>query len=305
MLYNYRVFNLCCTSTIPLPSFIVNDVEDTIPDFEVVLGTVEPNFKKEPTVIKPFTQFNENEFFYQVPDIAKYFVTDGNKVVIEPLCEDWDSILLFFYSNCIAAILYQKNLIPFHVSGVLDNKGGLWLFAAPSRTGKSTTALKLKERGYTLFTDDTALITIENNECVAIASYPMLRAWENTMHNQKVYELSDGSQLRSEINKFGIDFHDDFVSSSQKVKGIIFLEMQGDSIQIERMKSIDGIKRLGDNIYRNKWVHGMNKQLLQFKTVSVISQKVPFWKAIRPKDKPSFDSFADAIIEQIIEADGK
>lgn len=305
MLYNYRVFNLCCTSTIPLPSFIVNDVEDTIPDFEVVLGIVEPNFKKEPTVIKPFTQLNENEFFYQVPDIARYFVTYGNKVVIEPLCEDWDSILLFFYSNCIAAILYQKNLIPFHVSGVLDNKGGLWLFAAPSRTGKSTTALKLKERGYTLFTDDTALITIENNECVAIASYPMLRAWENTMHNQKVYELSDGRQLRSEINKFGIDFHDDFVSSSQKVKGIIFLEMQGDSIQIRPMKSLEGIKYLCDNIYRNHWVFGMNKQLLQFKTVSAISQKVPFWTATRPKDKPSFDSFADAIIEQIIEANGE
>ncbi|AOZ99136.1 hypothetical protein [Flavobacterium commune] len=305
MQYNYRVFNLCCTSTIPLPSFIVNDVEDTIPDFEVVLGNVEPNFKKEPTVTKPFTQFNENEFFYQVPDIAKYFVTDGNKVVIEPLCEDWDSILLFFYSNSIAAILFQKNLIPFHVSGVLDNKGGLWLFAAPSRTGKSTTALKLKEKGYALFTDDTALITIVNNECVAIASYPVLRAWENTMNNQQVYALSEGKQLRAEINKFGIAFHDDFVSSSQKVKGIIFLEMQGDSIQIERMKSAKGMQHLGNNIYRNKWVHGMNKQLLQFKTVSAISQKVPFWVATRPKDKPSFDSFADAIIEQIIEADGK
>ena len=304
MQYNYKVFNLCCTSTIQLPSFIVNE-DDKQADFEVVLGTVEPNFKKEPTVKKPFTQFNENEFFYQMPNIAKYFVTDGNKVVIEPLCEDWDSILLFFYSNCIAAILFQKNLIPFHVSGVLDARGGLWLFAAPSRTGKSTTALKLKEKGYTYFTDDTALITIEDNSCVAIASYPVLRAWENTMNNQQVYALSEGKQLRAEINKFGIAFHDDFVSSSQKVKGIIFLEMQGDSIRIERLKSTDGMKRLGDNIYRNKWVHGMNKQLLQFKTLSIISQKVPFWTATRPKDKPSFDSFADAIIEKIIEADGK
>lgn len=304
MQYNYKVFNLNCTSTIPLPSFIINEVIQKA-DFEVALGTVAPSFQKEPTVIKPFTQFNENEFFYQVPDIARYFVTNGNKVVIDPLCEDWDSILLFFYSNCIAAILFQNNQIPFHVSGVLDKNEGLWLFAAPSRTGKSTTALKLKEKGYTYFTDDTALITIEDNSCVAIASYPMLRAWENTMNNQQVYNLSEGKQLRAEINKFGIAFHDDFVSTSQNVKGIIFLEMQGDSIQIERLKSTDGMKRLGDNIYRNKWVLGMNKQLLQFKTLSAISQKVPFWTATRPKDQPSFDSFADAIIEQIIEVDGK
>lgn len=304
MPYNYKVFNLYCTSAIPLPSFIVNE-EIVIPDFEVLLGSVGPDFKTEPTVKKPFTQFNEKEFFYQMPDIARYFVSDGNKVVIEPLCEDWDSILLFFYSNCIAAILFQRDQIPFHVSGVLDKKGGLWLFAAPSRTGKSTTALKLKEKGYTYFTDDTALITIENEVCVAIASYPVLRAWENTMNNQKVFDLSEGKQLRAEINKFGIAFHDDFVPSSQKVKGIIFLEMHGDTIQIERLKPALGMQNLGNNIYRSTWVQGMNKQLLQFKTVSAISQKVPFWKATRPKDKPSFDSFADAIIEQIIEADGK
>lgn len=304
MQYNYKVFNLCCSSTIKLPSFLVNE-DDKQADFEVVLGTVAPNFKKEPTVKKPFTQFNENEFFYQIPDIARYFVSNGNKVVIEPLCEDWDSILLFFYSNCIAAILFQNDLIPFHVSGVLDARGGLWLFAAPSRTGKSTTALKLKEKGYTYFTDDTALITIEDDVCVAIASYPVLRAWENTINNQQLYALADAKQLRAEINKFGIAFHDDFVSTSQKVKGIIFLDMQGDSIQIEKMKPAIGMQYLGNNIYRNKWVHGMNKQLLQFKTVSAISQKVPFWKATRPKDKPSFDSFADAIIEQIIEVDGK
>jgi hypothetical protein len=304
MQYNYTVFNLSCRSSIPLPSFMVNE-ENGTPSFEVVLGKVVPDFKNEPTVKKPFTQYNENEFFYQVPDIARYFVTDGNKVVIEPLCEDWDSILLFFYSNAIAAILFQKNLIPFHVSGVLDSRGGLWLFAAPSRTGKSTTALKLKEKGYTYFTDDTALITIENNSCVAIASYPVLRAWENTMNNQNVYEISEGKQLRAEINKFGIAFHNDFISTSENVKGIIFLEMKGDSIQIEKMKPAVGMQNLGDNIYRNTWVHGMNKQLLQFKTVAAISQKVSFWKAIRPKDQPSFDSFADAIIEQIIEADGK
>jgi hypothetical protein len=304
MQYNYKVFNLNCTSTIELPSFIAAGI-DCEPDFEVVLGTVGPEFKLEPTVKKPFAHFNENEFYYQMPNIARYFVSNGNKVVIDPLCEDWDSILLFFYSNCIAAILFQRNLMPFHVSGVLDKNDGLWLFAAPSRTGKSTTALKLKEKGYTLFTDDTALITIENDNCVATASYPVLRAWENTLNNQQVYTYADAKQLRVEINKYGIAFHDDFVATSQKVKGIVFLEIKGDEIQIERMKAAQGMQQLGNNIYRNTWVHGMNKQLIQFKTVSAISQKVPFWKAVRPKDKASFDSFADAIMEQIIEADGE
>jgi hypothetical protein len=274
-------------------------------DFEVAVGAAGPNFKEDRAVNYPFIQFNENEFFYEVDGIARYFITGGNKVIIEPLCEDWDSILLFFYSNAIGAILFQRNLVPFHVSGVVDKKGGVWLFAAPSGTGKSTTALKLKERGYTLFTDDTALITVENGCCLAIASYPVLRAWENTLSNQKVYAATEAKQLRAEINKFGIAFHDDFVKEPVKVNGIIFIEKEGDTIQIERLKPTKGMQHLGNNIYRNEWIQGMNKQLLQFKTLSAISQKVSFWSAIRPKDKDSFDNFADAIISQILEANEK
>ena len=300
MLYKYKVFNLICSSTVPLPSFIVVE-ENVKPDFQVALGIVIPSFINDPNVNKNFIRFNENEFFFQLPDIAKYFVSNGNKVVIEPLCEDWDSILMFFYSNCIAAILFQRNSIPFHVSGVLDNDEKLWLFAAPSKTGKSTTALKLKEKGYALFTDDTALIKVEDNCCIAVASYPVLRAWENTMNNQKVYARSEGKHLRAEVNKFGVSFHKDFIGTPKKVSGIVFLEERGNSIQIERIKSIDGIKLLGDNIYRNTWVKGMNKQLLQFQTLSAISQKVSFWKASRPKNISSFDSFSQAIIDQIIE----
>lgn len=302
MQYYYKVFNLICSSSIQLPSFIA--VEEALRfDFEVVIGVVEPSFINEPTIKRDFIQFNENEFFFQLPEIAKYFVSNGNKVIIEPLCEDWDSILMFFYSNCIAAILFQSNLIPFHVSGVLDHTDKLWLFAAPSKTGKSTTALKLKEKGYSLFTDDTALIKIENDCCIAVASYPVLRAWENTMNNQKVYALEEGKQLRAQVNKFGVSFHKDFIGTPQKVAGIVFLEELGTTIQIERIKSIDGMKLLGDNIYRNTWVTGMNKQLLQFQTLSAISQKVSFWKASRPKGKSSFDSFSQAIIDQIIELD--
>ena len=234
MLYKYKVFNLICSSTVPLPSFIVVE-ENVKPDFQVALGIVKPSFINDPNVNKNFIQFR------------------------------------------------------------------LWLFAAPSKTGKSTTALKLKEKGYNLFTDDTALIKVEDNCCLAVASYPVLRAWENTMNNQKVYARSEGKQLRAEVNKFGVSFHKDFIGTPKKVSGIVFLEERGNSIQIERIKSIDGIKLLGDNIYRNTWVKGMNKQLLQFQTLSAISQKVSFWKATRPKNISSFDSFSQAIIDQIIE----
>lgn len=157
-MFYHQVFGLRCASDVELPAFLVCDSSRV--DFTVKITSQVLEFNLLPTVVKPFTSYNDREFRYQVPDIATYFVRDGKQIWICPLCEDWSSVLLFFYSNAIAALLFQRNLIPFHVSGVLD-EDGVWLLSAPSRTGKSTTALKLKERGYPVFTDDTALDLVQ------------------------------------------------------------------------------------------------------------------------------------------------
>jgi hypothetical protein len=107
------------------------------------------------------------------------------------------------------------------------------------------------------------------------------------------------------VEKFGIYFHDTFVTQPAQVKGIVFLEMDGDKIQIESQKPALGMQALGNNIYRRQWIHGMKKQVIQFQTITSIAQKVPFFKAIRPKDKPSFQTFAQQIHEQIILGNGK
>src|SRR5690606_23086279 len=126
-------------------------------------------------------------------------ITNGNTVVIEPLSENVHEVLLYFYSNCLAVILMQRNRLPFHVSGVFVTPGKVLLFAAPSRTGKSTTAIMLQEQGYAPFTDDTAVLTVENGICYAQASYPMMRFWENTIKEQRVFAEADKRPIRDEI----------------------------------------------------------------------------------------------------------
>src|SRR5690606_10388802 len=99
------------------------------------------------------TYCNANEMIFILPEKIKFYITYGKTIIIEPIQTEYTKYLLYFYSNCLAAILYQRNLIPFHVSGVFTESGKVVLFAAPSGTGKSTLAVKLQELGYTLFTD--------------------------------------------------------------------------------------------------------------------------------------------------------
>ena len=132
----------------------------------------------------------------------------------------------------------------------------------------------------------------------------MVRAWKSTLDNQDIFNQSDAFQIRAEVEKFGVYFHETFKSEPAKVKGIVFLEMEGDEIKILPQKAVKGMELLGNNIYRNQWIFGMNKQLLQFRTITAIANQLPFFRAIRPKGKASFTNFAQAIHEQIIEADG-
>lgn len=305
MPFHYIAFGLPIVSDIELPALMANNIFDkTLRPLTISLGKVEDALKAAPLEIKPFSSFNDTEFRYELPDIGKYYVGNGVNVVIEPLCDRWDEILLYFYANCLAAALYQRNIIPFHVSGVFVDPAKVLLFAAPSRTGKSTTALMLQEIGYAPFTDDTAILHIINGKCHAQASYPMARLWQNTIDIQTKYDDERKQPIFTELDKFGFSFHDQFYPAPVEVAGIVFLEQKGNIIVVDRLKPIQCMQFLAGNVYRRQWVTGMKKQAVQFEQLTRIAHIAPAWKAIRPKDTDTFESFAKAIEKQVIKGYG-
>lgn len=304
MTYQYLTYGIPLVSTIELPAFVPVTETSKIKPISVSQGLVPDKLQNEPLETKPFSIFNEHEFLYTMPDIARYYVRNGEEIIIEAHCDNWQDILIYFYSNCMAAALLQRNMLPFHVSGIFIEENKVLLFAAPSRTGKSTTSVILQQKGYKPFTDDTALMMVENGQCYAYASYPMIRLWQNTIKEQNLLDESSKKVLRSniELKKYGFLFHEQFVTEKVQVAGIVFLEEQGAEIKIERLNHQAAIEVLSNNVYRKQWVNGMKKQLLQFKSLSGIAHVVPAWKATRPKLIPTFQSFADTIEEQIITA---
>ncbi len=300
MPYHYQAYGLPVIADIELPALLwCDDMLETTP-IVVEVGKVPHQLQNPPLETKPFSSYNEHEFLYCLPQVANYYVAHGQQVVIEPLCENWDEILLYFYANCLGAALLQRNLIPFHVSGVFTEPNKVLLFAAPSRTGKSTTALMLQQKGYAPFTDDTALLTVENGRCYAQASYPMARLWQNTIELQSIYNEADKQPIFAEINKYGFSFHDQFSTQKAEVQAIVFLEETGTDIRIEPLKATQIMQNLGVNIYRGQWVSGMKKQHLQFRQLTSIASVLPAYKATRPEGQDTFEEFAEAIEQQII-----
>jgi hypothetical protein len=302
MPYHYNAYGLLIESTIELPAFVPAVTDLSMPAINIICGSVPPTLKDLPTEHNEYLSFNDHEFKFEMPAIARYYICNGELIIIEPLSNNWREILLYFYSNCMASVLFQRNLIPFHVSGVFINDTKVLLFAAPSQTGKSTTSILLQQKGYAPFTDDTAVINVENEKCYAQASYPMIRVWQNTINNQTLLPETEKEYLWSdnEVDKFSYFFHEKFISKKVEIAGIVFLEKLGEQIQIESLKPTQSIQFLGQNIYRGLWLRAMNKGKLQFEVLTKIANKIPAYRAIRPENTPSFDVFAEAIENQII-----
>jgi hypothetical protein len=199
----------------------------------------------------------------------------------------------------LAIALFQRNLIPFHASGIKINQNQVVLFLADSGVGKSTTAVFLEKKGYGIFSDDTVLLEVKDNKCYATPSYPIMRLWENTLEVSK-QDAKDLYQLRPGIDKYGVYLRSKFTSDKMEVAALVFLQKEGDEIRVDPLNSKKIFLQLIHNVYGKQWIEEMNKQLLQFELVSKISQIVPGFSASRPREKDTLFEFSDALENDII-----
>ena len=130
----------------------------------------------------------------------------------------------------------------------------------------------------------------------------MMRLWQNTLEEQTILVEANKKPLWANpaIKKYGFHFHEQFVSQKVQVTGIVFLEEAGTEITIERLTPIQNMQLLMMNIYRGQWLNGMKKGKLQFELLSKICLHLKAYKATRPKDKATFEAFAEAIEREII-----
>ena len=303
MTYHYLAFGIPLISEIELPALLPLEKELDMEDpVYVRLGNV-PAELSTPGIHADTSAFcNASEMIYTITEKIRFYIANGNTIIIEPIADNYTENLIYFYSNALAAMLYQRDLVPFHVSGVFTAPGKVVLFAAPSGTGKSTLAVKLQELGYAPFTDDTAVLFIENGKCYAQASYPMIRLWENTLDKQTLLSTHEKQKIYDDgdRDKFGFLFHQQFATEPAEVEQIIFLEKAGSEIQVKPIKNIDAFKALSDNVYRCYWIPALQKSKLQFTLISQILQIVPNKLVTRPLEEPTFDQFP-YIIKKILQ----
>jgi hypothetical protein len=208
-------------SQIPFPE-LFSIAGDGPMDLEIALGVIPIIEKTEAGYHSADYDITPDAYRITIKDVASYHVSEGKRIIIsaEPNA-DQDSIRLFCLSNAFAAALHQRKTIPLHCSAILD-KGELVLVFGASGAGKSTTMAALLQKGYKPFSDDVCVpvYQTDSDEIRLFSSYPMMKFWKETL-DLTGYSLKADRKIRPDMEKYGMYYHEDFLTASLKPKLII------------------------------------------------------------------------------------
>ncbi len=226
---------------------------------------------------------NDRGLLFTVQDIGKYYVSGGDTIVIHPDHESIESRLLrlFVLTTGMAGILQQRSIIPLHTGSLLID-GKLTLIAGRSGAGKSTTLAGLMNKNYRIFSDDIVVLARgTDNHIHGIASYPMIKLWEQSM---QAFEYEDRSfPIMPGLEKYGLFFHEEFDTSQYPINRVILLKLSDDGrFATNQLTGGCAFEAVVEHIYKPSFFNTPEMRILKFKTITQLLQNTAVYQIARP-----------------------
>jgi len=114
----YHAFGLKIASAVP---FLDMPQTEGSPDVTIVYGKT-PESLSDAKIKGVRYQAGPGEFLLRVDNVARYYVSNGDHILIErdPDAAD-EEILLFLMGSAMGALLHQRNILPLHGSAIEDD----------------------------------------------------------------------------------------------------------------------------------------------------------------------------------------
>lgn len=293
----YFAYGLSIATDISFPELFVIP-STTTPDVSVRFGKTPAHIAEKVNEEQTRVFITSTEYFLHIDNVVSYYAANGNEVIIDPLpYTDEKSIRLFFLSNAMAAILYQRGRIPMHCSAIYDNDG-IVLFMGDSGAGKSTTVANLQARGYRIFSDDICVPILDEGEIKAFAAYPMMKLWKDTFDKIDIGSYQEENRIRPELEKYGKSFYESFDIKAQPIKQIFILEKDSslnNDLAFESIQGVEAFKYLQYYAYRLLYVEAMNMKRNFFEVISTLSNQIPIVLIRRPDTQNAFHDLTEVI----------
>ena len=254
---NYRAYEINFRSELEFPEIEPADHDDFLPDVVIRRGKV-PMRLDNPHTDAPDFQTSSREVLLRIEGVARYSVTDGNEIVVDPEPESKpEEVRLFLFGSAMGALLSQRALFPLHGSAIETPRGAM-VFVGPQGIGKSTLAAHFVRRGFRLLSDDVCALTRDTEGTIwVLPAFPQLRLCADALTRLTESALNCGT-ARFDGNKFVLPRLMSFCPRPVKLGTIHQLSKH--ELPDIILKPVRGFKRadhLISNLYRPMFMRGL------------------------------------------------
>lgn len=293
MMYKYSAFQLVIHSQIYCPELLgnFNDIS-TAYDVLITIGKVDSEGLNQPLNRGLFYQANSQMFWLKVPNVARFLVSNGKYITIDPFPGiDEESIRVFLLGSCMGALLMQRDLFLLHGNAIKIGNHCI-SFAGNSGIGKSTLSGAFFKRGYSILADDVCAI---NQLGHVQPSFPQIKLWFDAAKHLDI-DTQSLRRIRPNIEKFAVPLGLQFHPTPLSLKVVYILNSHNkDDFLFTNFSGMKKLQPLQQNTYRKAYLKGMDKENSYFNQCGRIASQVALVNIMRPQDGFKLDNLVDLI----------
>jgi hypothetical protein len=228
-------------------------------------------------------QLTDSEFLLNVDQVARYYVSDGNAILVEKQNgSTLQEVRLFLLGVVFSALLHQRGMVPFHASTLKGEGGNSFMVCGRSGIGKSTLSAYLLNRGHILLSDDISVVMPEDGHVMVRPSFPFLKLWKDVMEHVD-FSLEQGSRLREPLEKYGYRMEEVFHAEPAPIRHVFILNVHNqEEYRREELKGMDKFSALKNQTFRFQFVTDKNRSR-HFTVLNQMAQSVRVWRITRPQ----------------------
>jgi hypothetical protein len=295
----YDAFGLTIRSQIQLPELLTNNLPNVAEtDVDIHFGRVSEDDLEDGTQVAAHLWISQSKLCFQVPDVARFLVCEGQKITIDPVPGiDEETIRLYLLGSAFGVLLMQRGYLVLHGNAIRVG-GKCMVCVGDSGAGKSTLAAGFMQRGYNILADDVVPV---DQHCSALPGFPRIKLWQDAADRLGI-DTKNLQRIRPDMEKFSYPLFNQFARQTLPIRWIYILDSHNATeTVVEPIVGLQRFRPLLDNTYTGGVLEGMGMKAEHLQSCCKLAGQIRLARITRPEQGFELDSLIDRILSDIAE----